>query len=415
MALELFRLSDSRWNLELELPARVRQVGYLLELDDLAGSDIAIETLERLAADSHDPRAQAYVPLERSRRRALEGFFDEAERLTAEAGRLGARLRDSTIPIQTAAQVVGIRWAQGRIREMRANLKGFADAYAAMPVFRAAFALASCEDGREADARRELRLLSANDFEGIPRDNVWLLAMALLSETAAHLQDAEAAEVLYRLFAPFDGRNVTSPDAIFAGPVARYLGLLAAARGERESADATSSPPGSRRISTARVRRWCGPGSITLACCSTPAARRSARGRASSSTRRRPGRRSSVWTPCSSGQRPRARGRARGRRAPASRSKLAFSGRATCGGSTSTAARSICATARGCATSPSCWRRRGSRSRPATSRPRGPHKQQQHRRGPRGRPRGPGRAGRAARGPRYDRQAGVPAPARGAA
>lgn len=237
MALELFRLSDSRWDLELQLPARVRQVGYLLELDDLAGSDIAIETLERLAADSHDPRAQAYVPLERSRRNALEGIFDEAERLTAEAGRLGARLRDSTIPIQTAAQVVGIRWAQGRIREMRANLKGFADAYAAMPVFRAGFALASCEDGREADARRELRLLSANDFEGIPRDNVWLLAMALLSETAAQLQDADAAAVLYRLFAAFDGRNVTSPDAIYAGPVARYLGLLAATKGEREAAE----------------------------------------------------------------------------------------------------------------------------------------------------------------------------------
>jgi hypothetical protein len=237
IALELFSISDARWTLELELPARVRQVGYLLELDDLAGSDMAIETLERLAADSHDPRAQAFVPLERSRRKALEGFFDEAERLTAEAGRLGARLRDSTIPIQAAAQVIGTRWAQGRIREMRENLKGFANAYAAMPVFRAAFALASCDDGREADARRELRLLAAHDFEDLPRDNVWLLAMAFLSETAAQLRDADAAAVLYRLFAPFEGRNVTSPDAIFAGPVGRYLGLLATAQGERESAE----------------------------------------------------------------------------------------------------------------------------------------------------------------------------------
>jgi AAA ATPase domain len=237
IALELFSISDSRWALELELPSRVRHVGYLLELDNLAGSDIAIETLERLAADSHDPRAQAYVPLVRSRRNALEGLFDEAERLTAEAGRLGARLRDSTIPIQTAAQVIGIRWAQGRMREMRADLKRFADAYPALPVYRAAFALASCEDGRAADARRELRLLGAHDFEELPRDSLWLLAMALLSETAAHLQDATAATVLYKLFAPFEGRNVTSPDAIFAGPVARYLGLLSTAQGERESAE----------------------------------------------------------------------------------------------------------------------------------------------------------------------------------
>jgi AAA ATPase domain len=237
IAHELYRLCDSRGELELELPARVRQIGYLLELDDLAGSDVALETLERLAADSHDPRAQAYVPLERSRRVALEGSFAEAEHLTAEAGRLGADLRDSTIPMQAAAQLVGMRWAQGRMGEMHAQLKRFADGYPAMPVFRAALAYACCETGRDGDARREFRLLADHAFTGIPRDNVWLLAMALLSETCAHLDDAAGAAVLYELFSPFDGRNVTSPDAIFAGPVARYLGLLATARGEPELAE----------------------------------------------------------------------------------------------------------------------------------------------------------------------------------
>jgi hypothetical protein len=237
-ALELFQLTEARAELELELPARVRQIGYLLELDDLAGSDAALATLERLAAASHDPRAQAYVPLEQSRRVALEGRFEEAERLTAEAGRLGASLRDSTIPLQTAGQLMGMRWAQGRLEEMRPELKRFADGYPAMPVFRAAHALACCEGGRFADARRELRLLAPRRFGGIPRDSVWLLSMAFLSETCEHLADPERAEMLYELLAPFDGRNVTSPDAIFAGPVSRYLGLLAAARQDREAAEA---------------------------------------------------------------------------------------------------------------------------------------------------------------------------------
>jgi hypothetical protein len=237
-ALELFRLTDSSGGeVELELPARVRQIGYLLELGDLPGSDVALATLERLAVASHDPRAQAYVPLERSRRVALEGSFDEAERLTAEAARLGARLRDSTIPMQTAAQLMGMRWAQGRLQEMEPQLRRFADGYPAMPVFRAALALACCEAGRDADARREVRLLGARRFAGIPRDNVWLLAMAFLSEACAHLDDPEAAEVLYELLSPFDGRNVVSPDAIFGGPVSRYLGLLAAARKDWEAAE----------------------------------------------------------------------------------------------------------------------------------------------------------------------------------
>lgn len=112
---------------------------------------------------------------------------------------------------------------------MLAELKRFADGYAAMPVFRAALAAAYCEAGCEADARRELRLLADDDFAGIPRDNVWLLAMALLSETCANLADAERASLLHGLLAPFEGRNVVSPDAVFGGPVSRYLGLLAAA------------------------------------------------------------------------------------------------------------------------------------------------------------------------------------------
>jgi tetratricopeptide (TPR) repeat protein len=237
IAHDLYRLCDSRGELELVLPARVRDIGYRLELDDLAGSDVALETLERLAADSHDPRAQAYVPLERSRRLALEGLFAEAETLTAEAGRLGMTLRESTIPMQAEAQIVGMRWAQGRMGEMHKALKHSADRLPAMPVFRAALAYACCEIGRDADARRELRLLAKGDFADLPRDNVWLLCLALLSETCAHLEDAASAAVVYRLFSPFDGRNVTSPDAIFAGPVARYLGLLAATRGDPESAE----------------------------------------------------------------------------------------------------------------------------------------------------------------------------------
>lgn len=235
-ALELFRLCESLGDPELELPARVRQIGYLLELDDLAGADVALETLVRLVADYQDPRAQAYVPLERSRRAAIEGSFAEAERLTAEGAELGARLRDSTIPLQTGAQLMGLRWTQGRIQEMLPQLKRFADGYAAMPVFRAALAVAHCEAGADADARRELRLLASHDFAAIPRDNVWLLAMALLSEACAYQGDAERAGLIYRMLAPFEGRNVVSPDAVFAGPVSRYLGLLSAAQEEWETA-----------------------------------------------------------------------------------------------------------------------------------------------------------------------------------
>ena len=237
VAEQLFDLAAQTGDVEVALSAHVRQIGYLLELGDLVAADTAIETLANVAEEAHDARAQAYVPLERSRRAALEGAFDDAERLTTEAARFGARLRDSTIPLQAAAQIIGIRWTQGRIAEMRSQLKQAADGLPAMPVYRAALALACCEAGDEPAARRELRHLAVGDFGGIPRDNVWVLAMAFVSETTARLEDAALAGVVYDLLLPFAGRNVLSPDAIYAGPVARYLGVAAAARQDWETAE----------------------------------------------------------------------------------------------------------------------------------------------------------------------------------
>ncbi|HEX4759849.1 MAG TPA: AAA family ATPase [Thermoleophilaceae bacterium] len=235
---KLFELSEEIGGLEESLlSARIRQIGYLLEMDDLDGASAAIATLGRLAESFHDPRAQAYLPLERSRQEALEGNVEHAEELTAEAGRLGAGLRDSTIPLQAESQIVGLRWLQGRISEKRADLARFADAYPAMPVYRAVLALACVEDGDVAQAKRHLDHFAEDDFAGIPRDNVWFVAVAALAEVSARLQDAAAAAALHELLAPFSTRNVVSPDALFAGPVRRYLGMVAATAGDLERAE----------------------------------------------------------------------------------------------------------------------------------------------------------------------------------
>jgi hypothetical protein len=234
----LFELSEETGGLEESvLSARIRQIGYLLEMDDLDGAKAAIETLARLAEGFHDPRAQAYLPLERSRQEALEGNVAHAEQLTAEARRLGANLRDSTIPLQAESQILGLRWLQGRLGEKRADLARFADAYPAMPVYRAVFALACLEDGDAVQARRHLEHFAEDGFTGIPRDNVWFVAVAALAEVSAGLGESSAASMLYELLSPFGTRNVVSPDALFAGPVARYLGLLAATEGDLERAE----------------------------------------------------------------------------------------------------------------------------------------------------------------------------------
>ena len=72
-AQELFALADDADDPELSVRARSWQIDLLLELDDIAGADMAIEELDRIATDSRDPRARAYIPLHRARRAMISG------------------------------------------------------------------------------------------------------------------------------------------------------------------------------------------------------------------------------------------------------------------------------------------------------------------------------------------------------
>jgi hypothetical protein len=67
----------------------------------------------------------------------------------------------------------------------------------------------------------------AGDFVALPRDNLWLAAMALLSEAIAALELPGRAYEVHAKLAPFQGRNVVLPTVAFLGPVELWLGILA--------------------------------------------------------------------------------------------------------------------------------------------------------------------------------------------
>ena len=60
----------------------------------------------------------------------------------------------------------------------------------------------------------------------------------MLAEVAAGLDDARAADVLYGLLRPYERVNAMAAGEVAIGPVARFLGILAAAIGRREDAAA---------------------------------------------------------------------------------------------------------------------------------------------------------------------------------
>ncbi len=228
---ELFALTERVGETVMSLAARSRHVDVLLELDDLAGADIAIEALERLAHAARDRRAAAFVPLHRARREALEGRYADAERQLADVEQLVAELSASTIPITVASQRVVLTWLQKGPREIVELVRPYAAARPAMPAWRAGLAAALADGGRRDEAKLEFDRLVADDFAALPRDNLWLTAMALLCETVVALDLSEHAIELHGRLAPFAGRNVVLPTVGFLGPVELWLGILARVAG----------------------------------------------------------------------------------------------------------------------------------------------------------------------------------------
>ena len=248
---ELFALSEQLGDHEAAVRARVTHIDLLLELDDLPAADMAIAMLDRIATDVRDPRARSYIPLHRARRALMEGRAEEAERLIDEGVKLAWSLHDSTVPILAGAQLFSLRRAQGRLGELEAAVHQFADSLPAMPAWRCALAVLYLDAGRELEARREVEHLAGRGFADFPRDNVWMVSMALLAELCEGLGDGERARLVEQLLEPFAARNVVSPEGIFGGPVTRYLALCAAARGDWDTARAhmTAARAAAERLS----------------------------------------------------------------------------------------------------------------------------------------------------------------------
>jgi tetratricopeptide (TPR) repeat protein len=232
----LFRLSDRAGETVMTLAARSRHIDVLLELDDLAAADIAIEALERLAHESRDRLAAAFVPLHRARRAALEGRFEDAHALVAEVAARREELAASTIPLTVAAQLVVLKWLQEGAGAIGDQVRAYADGAPAMPVWRAGLAASLAATGRTEEAQLEYDRLAADGFGSLPRDNLWLAAMALVTETVASLGLRGGAATVYAELAPFAGRNIVLPTSAFLGPVEMWLGILARVQGRHARA-----------------------------------------------------------------------------------------------------------------------------------------------------------------------------------
>jgi tetratricopeptide (TPR) repeat protein len=229
IAREVVQLAERCGDQVLALQGRALRLGDLLDVGELSTFRLEAEFYDRQTRRLRQTRLLWHVPLIQATLAALEGRFEEAERLVGSALRLGQVAQQ--MGVMPAVQVVFcmIRIAQGRASELEEDVRRSVQRDPALVAWRSCLAYVLCEAGRAEEARLEFEGLAVDDFARLPRDFTWATNLAILALACAWLGDRRRAELLYGLMLPYGPYVVrlTRFGAACMGSMSHYLGLLA--------------------------------------------------------------------------------------------------------------------------------------------------------------------------------------------
>jgi hypothetical protein len=233
---EMLRVARESANPEFEFLAHNARLHCFLELCDRWGVEIETQAMAAIAERMRQPFYRWHTVCLGTLAATLDGRFADAERLAHEALELG-RLRDTEVAayVFRYAQMLAIRWAQGRLPELWPELRHHGERYPWLPRWRDA--LAAAELGDEEAARRELERHAVRGFAELQRYPLWSLYLCSLAEACVLVDDERRGLQLYELLLPHAGDNAVSYTQQSFGPVALRLGKLAAMVQRWEDAD----------------------------------------------------------------------------------------------------------------------------------------------------------------------------------
>lgn len=168
------------------------------------------------------------------------GALDRAEELARECLAFGLEVGDADALAWHAAQLLALRWMQGRLAEVQpvvAQLTTAATVPEGNDVFNAALAAAAAAAGDMVTAQSALASLRVHGLARLPRSSSWLPTMLSVSEAAHALQDRECAAEVAALLAPFADLPVMASLGIACfGSVRRPLGVALRTAGDLDGA-----------------------------------------------------------------------------------------------------------------------------------------------------------------------------------
>jgi DNA-binding SARP family transcriptional activator/RecA/RadA recombinase len=218
-----------------ELQGHNWRVTDLFELGDMAAWQEATAQHARLAEELRLPAFQWYTPLWRAVQATLDGRYDAAERLGAEAEQAGVRAGD-----RNATLFVGlVRFCAQLQREAfgEMDIAFVEDKIAnssASVAYRGGYTWVLAGRGKTERARNELHAVMA-----LPHafDANWLSLQAECARASILVHDASHAAILYERLLPYAGRPVTAGRSVCSyGAVDWFLGGLADLEGRHDDA-----------------------------------------------------------------------------------------------------------------------------------------------------------------------------------
>ena len=228
---EAIGLADAIGDPGSALEAQAWRLFELMELGELAQWRAGLERYEQLAAELGQPFPCYVAVTSHATFALLQGRFDDAEGLIAQALQLGRRMPGLDAAGVFGMQMFTLRCEQGRLQELAPAVRAFAATVPAADAWRPGLALLCAEIGLLDDARRVFELLAADDFAVVRDDALRSANLAYLARVCARLGDRPRAERLYALLLPYDGRNLLIGTTVAClGAAASLLGLLAATR-----------------------------------------------------------------------------------------------------------------------------------------------------------------------------------------
>lgn len=195
-----------------------------------------VEVVEEVAEQTGLPTYRWSAALYRAVWMLTTGDAEGAERLAGEALELSQQTGQPDAMSIYGAQLVGIRWHQGRLSEIADLIAGVAESNPTIRTFRAGLARTYIESGREDEARHVLEAEARSGFDH-PDDRLILTYLCQCAEAAVWLDDRTSAARLYERLAPWP-QYVGSTGVSHYGFVAHYLGALATVLGHYEDAEA---------------------------------------------------------------------------------------------------------------------------------------------------------------------------------